>query len=139
MGGPIIPRLIATLVGLGTGLTYAVSTDKSRESKNAKSPVKLSEKAKQRQQASEFSSSPTSKQRQRAAEFSSSPTSKQRQRAAEFSSSPTSKQRDQARRSMKMNRGKTPPGDDMTPMPRRRPSLMDNYKGYPMPEKRPKK
>ena len=124
MGGPIIPRLIATLVGLGTGLTYAVSTDKSRESKNAKSPVKLSEKAKQRQQASEFSSSPTSKQRQR---------------AAEFSSSPTSKQRDQARRSMKMNRGKTPPGDDMTPMPRRRPSLMDNYKGYPMPEKRPKK
>jgi len=53
------------------------------------------------------------------------------------SMSPIEINRDQARRSMEMNRGKTPPGDDMTPMPRRRP--MDNYKGYPMPEKRPKK
>jgi len=55
------------------------------------------------------------------------------------SMSPVEINRDQARRSMEMNRGKTPPGDDMTPMPRPRPSLMDGYKGYPMPEKRPTK
>ena len=47
--------------------------------------------------------------------------------------------RERAIRSMKANEGRMPPGDDMTPMPRRRPSSMDNYKGYPMPEKRPKK
>lgn len=55
------------------------------------------------------------------------------------SMSPIEINREQAKRSMEMNRGKTPPGDNMTPMPRRRPSAMDNYKGYPMPEKRPKK
>jgi hypothetical protein len=47
--------------------------------------------------------------------------------------------RDQVRRSMKANEGRMPPGDDMTPMPRPRPSLMDGHKGYPMPEKRPTK